>query len=66
MARGRATITVDRDKLAEARALLGVQSASAPPTAEEAVLALSSPDWDDLVDNVDWDALPPSVASAPR
>ena len=81
MARDKATITVDRDKLSEARALLGAPSASAaidvalselirrhrlrkdleayaatPPTSEEAGLALSSPEWDDLVDDVDWEA----------
>jgi post-segregation antitoxin (ccd killing protein) len=81
MARDEATITVDRDKLSEARALLGVPTASAaidvalsefirrhrlrkdleahartPSTTEEAGLALSSPDWDDLADDVDWDA----------
>ena len=81
MAREKATITVDREKLSEARALLGAPSASAaidvalselicrhrlrndlkayagtPPTAEEAALGESSPGWDDLVDDTDWDA----------
>jgi hypothetical protein len=81
MARQKATITVDREKLSEARAMLGVPSASAaidvalselirrhrlrhdlrayagtPPTAEEAALGVSSPDWDDLADDTDWDA----------
>ncbi|MHB8318301.1 MAG: hypothetical protein ACYDEP_03575 [Acidimicrobiales bacterium] len=27
-----------------------------PPTAEEAALGVSSPDWDDLADDTDWDA----------
>ena len=81
MAREKATITVDREKLSEARVMLGVPSASAaidvalselirrhrlrndlkayagtPPTAEEAALGVSSPDWDDLADDTDWDA----------
>ncbi|MCL5445753.1 MAG: type II toxin-antitoxin system VapB family antitoxin [Actinobacteria bacterium] len=81
MAREKATITVDREKLSEARAMLGAPSASAaidvalselirrrrlrndlkayagtPPTAEEAALGVSSPDWDDLADDTDWDA----------
>ena len=81
MAREKATITVDREKLSEARAMLGAPSASAAidvalselirrhrvrndvqayartlPTPEETALALSSPDWDDLADDTDWDA----------
>jgi hypothetical protein len=81
MVKEKATITVDREKLSEARALLGAPSASAtidvalselirrhrlrndlkayagtPPTAEEATLGSSSPDWDDLADDTDWDA----------
>ena len=81
MAREKATITVDREKLSEARAMLGAPSASAAidvalselirrhrvrndvqayartlPTPEETALALSSPDWDDLTDDTDWDA----------
>lgn len=81
MPRDKATITVDREKLSEARALLGVPSASAaidvalselirrhrlrkdleaysrtPPTTEDERFAFSSPDWDDLADDVDWDA----------
>jgi hypothetical protein len=27
-----------------------------PPTAEEAALGGSAPDWDDLADDTDWDA----------
>lgn len=81
MGKEKATITVDRAKLSEARAVLGVASASAaidvalselihrrrllhdvraygetPPTAEEAALGLTSPDWRELVDDTDWDA----------
>lgn len=81
MAREKATITVDREKLSEARTMLGVTSASAaidvalselvcrhrlrsdleayarnPPTAEEAALGGSSPDWDALSDDTDWDS----------
>ena len=81
MVREKATITVDREKLSEARAMLGVPSASAaidvalselihrrrlrndveaytrtPPTSEEVALSLAAPDWDDLADDVDWDA----------
>ncbi|MDA8284946.1 MAG: type II toxin-antitoxin system VapB family antitoxin [Actinomycetota bacterium] len=80
MAKEKATITVDRAKLAEARAVLGVSSASAaidvalsqllrrhrvlrdarayietPPTAEESALGLTSPGWDSLADDTDWD-----------
>jgi Bacterial antitoxin of type II TA system, VapB len=82
MAKEKATITVDREKLSEARTMLGAPSASAaidvalselirrhrlrndlrayaatPPTPEEAAAALSPPpDWDDLIDDTDWDA----------
>ncbi|MHB8294069.1 MAG: type II toxin-antitoxin system VapB family antitoxin [Acidimicrobiales bacterium] len=84
MAREKATITVDRAKLSEARAVLGVSSASAavdvalsellhryrvlrdveaytrtPPTDEEAALGHALPDWSDLADNTDWDAVWP-------
>ena len=81
MAKEKATITVDRAKLSEARALLGASSASAaidvalselirryrvlhdvnaytrtPPTAGEVALGHVLPDWNDLVDDTDWDA----------
>jgi hypothetical protein len=84
MAKEKATITVDRAKLSEARALLGASSSSAaidvalselirvhrlrhdvkaytetPPTAEEIALGLASPDWSDLADDTDWDAVWP-------
>ncbi|MHB8289243.1 MAG: type II toxin-antitoxin system VapB family antitoxin [Acidimicrobiales bacterium] len=81
MAKEKATITVDREKLSEARSMLGARSASAaidvalselirrhrlrndlkaytktPPTAEESSLAYFPQDWDDLIDDTDWDA----------
>jgi hypothetical protein len=81
MAKEKATITVDREKLSVARAMLGVPSASAaidvalselihrhrlrndlkayaatPPTAEESAISAASPNWDDLLDDTDWDA----------
>ena len=82
MAREKATITVDRAKLEQVRALTGAASASQaidialgqvirldrirndiaayqkhPSSDEEIGLALLRPDWSDLDDVTDWDAL---------
>lgn len=84
MARQKATITVDREQLEEARRLTGAPSASATidlalralvraerirhdvaaytavgPTEEETAFASITPDWSDLADGTDWEALYP-------
>jgi Bacterial antitoxin of type II TA system, VapB len=69
MAKEKATITVDRAKLSEARALLGVSSASATIDValselirrHRVALGHACPDWSDLADDTDWDAEWPEV-----